>query len=548
MRDRLLLLLVMGLSAFLRLYQFPSLPTGLHANEVSAAYETYALLIHGTDLWGNPFPVYFPGGGSGQSVLLSYLNMPFIAAFGLMAFGERLSSAILSILTIVVFYAFIKKWHGTRTALIATFLLGTSPWHIMISRWSLEANLLPCFLLLGIAFLSYCYTSKHSSMLIPFSLIFLALAFYTYTIALFIIPFFLLLYFGLLSLENRWQNKENPWRNQLGVVVSLLIFVLIVSPFILFIVDNYILHTTPSFIQHLPFTIPLLLDNRLAQIASGQDTLGSNIQFLMGGFNDGQVWNIAGGYSPLGLLSLLLVAIGIYYSVITGKVHANLFLIWLVAAIPLFFLFPLNIVRANALFLPFIMLSAIGVSGIYDSLNKKKRDSEEGTPDFHHYGDPEEFPTRASAIPPQVAVVSLVLAALSIYNGLFCFYYFTAYNNDIKDSANSGFNNMLMQAKSVEYPKEPIYVSNKISMNYVYTLLFLKADPVDFQKHSHVIVSGGAYKVLNYRNYYFDLSEAEHTSSLTFLAILKDNEQIDCRYGETFYFSNDWTVERCFTR
>jgi 4-amino-4-deoxy-L-arabinose transferase-like glycosyltransferase len=547
-RDRLLLLLVMGLSVFLRLYQISSLPTGLYVNEVSTAYESYALLAHGTDLWGNPFPVYFPAGGSGQSVLLSYLNIPFIAVFGLTAFGQRLSSVVLSMLTMVIFYAFIKKWHGTRTALIATFLLGTSPWHVMTSRWSLESNLLPCFLLLGIACLSSCYTSKYARMLIPCSLIVLALAFYTYTIALFIIPFFLLLFFGLLRLENRWQNKENPWRNTLGVVVSLLIFFIIIAPFILFVLDNYILHNTPSFIQHLPFTIPLLPANRLAQITSGQNTLGSNIQFLMGGLNDGQVWNIAGGYSPLGLLSLLLVALGIYYSIRTGQVHGNLFLIWLVATIPLFFLFPLNIVRANALFLPFIALSAIGVSGIYDSLDKKKSKSEHETPASDDHDNPETFPTHASAIPPQVAIVSLVLAALSIYNGLFCLYYFTNYNNDIKDSANSGFDSMLMQAKSLAGPNEPIYVSNWINTNYIYTLFFLKADPADFQKHSHVVVSGGSYKVLNYRNYYFDPNETEHTSSLTFLAILKDNEQIECRYGYTYYFSNDWTVERCFTR
>src|SRR5205807_3648135 len=141
----------------------------------------------------------------------------------------------------------------------------------------------------------------------------------------------------------------------------------------------------------------------------------------------------------------------------------------------------------------------------------------------------EAFPTHASAIPPQVAIVSLVLAALSIYNGMFCFYYFANYNNDIKDSANSGFDSILMQARSMAYPNEPIYVSNWMNTNYIYTLFFLKADPADFQKHSHVVVSFGIYKVLNYRNYNFDLDETEHTSSITFLAILKDNEQIDCK-------------------
>src|SRR5205807_4022641 len=171
-KDRLLFLLIVALSACLRFYQFVSLPAGLHPDEVSAAYETYSLLLHGTDLWGNRFPIYFSTGGPGLNVLLSYLNIPFIKVFGLTAFGQRFSSVLLSMLTIVIFYAFIKRWYGARTALIAVFLLGTSPWHIMLSRWSLDTNLLPCFLLLGTTCLSYCYTSPYSRILIPFSLIF----------------------------------------------------------------------------------------------------------------------------------------------------------------------------------------------------------------------------------------------------------------------------------------------------------------------------------------------------------------------------------------
>src|SRR5947209_19903289 len=71
-KNRVLFLLMMALSTFLLFYQFPSLPAGLEWDEVTAAYESYALLLHGTDRWGNPFPVYFPAWGSGQNVLLSY--------------------------------------------------------------------------------------------------------------------------------------------------------------------------------------------------------------------------------------------------------------------------------------------------------------------------------------------------------------------------------------------------------------------------------------------------------------------------------------------
>src|SRR4051812_22644870 len=110
-----LFVLIVAVSTFLRFYQFASLPAGLHWDEVSAGYESYALLLHGTDRWGNRWPVYFPAWGSGQNVLLSYLNIPFMKVFGLTPFGERFSSALLSLLTIVIFYAFIKRWYGTRT-------------------------------------------------------------------------------------------------------------------------------------------------------------------------------------------------------------------------------------------------------------------------------------------------------------------------------------------------------------------------------------------------------------------------------------------------
>jgi 4-amino-4-deoxy-L-arabinose transferase-like glycosyltransferase len=512
LKDCLLFLLIMTLSTFLRFYQLSSLPVGLFQDEASAGYESYALLLHGTDRWGNRFPIYFPSWGTGQNVLLSYLNIPFIKVFGLTIFGQRFLSAILGILTIVVLYAFVKKLYDTRTALIASFMLGTIPWHIMMSRWSLESNLLPCFLLLGIASLSYCHTSKYSKILVPFSLFFLALTFYAYAISIAIIPVFLVLYFRLVGLGSTWRDK-------LGVLLSFMVLFLVASPFFLFILDNFILHKTSLIVQHLPFTIPLLIGSRLAQIATSQSTLVLNAHFLITGFNDGLAQNIADVYSPLGLLTFPFVIIGVYYSLGKREVHANLFLIWLVATIPMFFLFPLNINRANALYLPLIALSAIGISGLYGSIDKKYT---------------------------KMAVLSLVLAALTVYNGLFCLYYFNDYNDQIKDPFNAGFDVVLKQARSSASADEPIYVSDLMNSNYIYTLFFLKADPVDFYKHSRVIASDGVYRVLQYRNYYFYSKGIELTSTPSFVAILKDNEQLRCRYRQILYSQEGWTVVRCF--
>ena len=53
-KDRQLFVLIVALSTLLRFYRFPSLPAGLLQDEASAGYETYALLLRGTDRWGNP--------------------------------------------------------------------------------------------------------------------------------------------------------------------------------------------------------------------------------------------------------------------------------------------------------------------------------------------------------------------------------------------------------------------------------------------------------------------------------------------------------------
>ena len=509
LRDRLLFFLIVVLSAVLRFYKFPSLPPGLSSDEASAGYETYALLLHGTDRWGNKFPVYFPGWGSGQNVLLSYLNIPFIKIFGLTVFAERFSNALLGLLTVIVFYAFMKKWYGTRTALIAAFFLSTYPWHIVISRYSLESNIFPCFVLFGIASLSYCYTSKYSRILIPFSLVFLAISFYAYGVSIIVIPGILMLYFLFTS-------KKEIWRNKIGFVLSLFLFLVISSLFLIFVLDNFILHRTPPLIQHLPFTIPLLISSRLTQISTGQDLVAWNTLYLTDQLNI--------PFAPaIGPITLPWIAIGIYYSLRTRNVYANLLVIWLISTIPFFFIFPVNVFRGNAVFIPLVGLSAIGISGLYDAIDKKDQ---------------------------KRALLLLVMVTAIIYNGLFVFDYFTYYNEQTWSYFNGGFDTALTQATSLASEKEPIYVSNQLSPNlsFVYVLFFLKVDPVDFQKHSRVYVYYGTYQVAQYRRYYFYPRDRELLTSPSFVGILKGQEQLICRRSEVLYTEQGWRVVRCFNK
>ena len=105
----------------------------------------------------------------------------------------------------------------------------------------------------------------------------------------------------------------------------------------------------------------------------------------------------------------------------------------------------------------------------------------------------------------------------------------------------------LMQARFSASAREPVYVSDRIYINYIYILFFLKIDPVDFQKHSHVNIYNNEYRVLNYKNYYFYPNETELTSAPSFIGILKGQERLACGHSQILYSEKGWTVMRCFS-
>jgi 4-amino-4-deoxy-L-arabinose transferase-like glycosyltransferase len=513
-RKRLIILYcILALTIFLHFYRFGQIPGGVEEDETSAAYDAYSLLTHGTDRWGNLFPVYLPSWGSGQNALLSYLNIPFIKIFGLNVFAIRLLPAILGVLTVLVLYKLVQKISDTRTGLIAAFLLSITPWHIMISRWSLESNLVLFFMLLGITILVYSYESQHRKWLIPFSLSFLAVSLYAYAASAFVIPGVIALY-ALFNFRTIWQYK-------FSFLLSLGVFLLISFPFLLFILDNYVLHSTPQFVKHLPFTVPLLISSRLAQVSRGNILMG-NLRFLESGFNDAVIWKTMPWYAPLGLLTIPFACIGIYYNMRKRQKQEMIFVLWLVAALPIFFIYDLNSNRANSLYIPLIVLSAIGLLGIYDSMEVRRT---------------------------KTVVISLLLVATTIYSGMFCYDYFKHYNGLLQYSPfYIGFDAALTHATSEAAPGELIYVSDNINILHSadVTLFYLKADPRDFQEHSHITIVEGHYQLDYYRNIYFSHTNPALKQVPSYVAILRGNEQLSCVHIQKLYAEPGWTVERCF--
>ena len=187
---KFLVIVLIVIGFLIRLLMLKSLPYGLNQDEASSGYDAFALLTSGIDRNGDSFPVLFVSWGSGQNALMAYLAMPFIALFGLNEVSLRLPNAILSSVTLIFFYLLVKRIRDEDTAITALLYMVFCPWHIMISRWALESNLLPCMLTIGVYFTSE--AEDDVKKLIPAAIAF-GLALYAYGTAFFFLPVFLVI-------------------------------------------------------------------------------------------------------------------------------------------------------------------------------------------------------------------------------------------------------------------------------------------------------------------------------------------------------------------
>lgn len=144
----LVLLGILLLGTFLRLYLLQNVPPSASLDEASIGWNAYSILQTGKDEYGKSFPILLRAYDDYRPAFYVYTVIPFIKIFGLNVFSVRLSSVILSILTLFATYFLVKAIFKNQKfinseyiALISTFLLAISPWHIYLSRLGHEVNL-----------------------------------------------------------------------------------------------------------------------------------------------------------------------------------------------------------------------------------------------------------------------------------------------------------------------------------------------------------------------------------------------------------------------
>ena len=365
---RILIILIFAIGVFARVWSFGRIPPGLNQDEASIGVEAYNILHFGTDRFGLSYPVNFISWGSGQNALYAYFLIPFIAIGGLSSFTVRLPMLITGILSLPLSYYAAKRIFNARFGLIAMYLLSICPWHIMMSRWGLESNILPFVFLLGFVCLLKIDSGYGWFIL---SCVFFSLCLYAYGTAYVAIPVFL-----LIVVFSAYKQKK---MNKIQLLIGILVFLIIAIPIGLLILINTLHFST----LHLgPFTIPRYpYPPRYEMMSIGFYGKGLNNLFhnLATFFNllltqdDGLIWN---SFSPFGYfytITFPLAIIGLFQLVkernSKKQFEISLLIGWLVSCLLVGALQEVNINRINLIFIPILLC----ISVCFEYLMRKKR-------------------------------------------------------------------------------------------------------------------------------------------------------------------------------
>ncbi|MCD7934703.1 MAG: glycosyltransferase family 39 protein [Oscillospiraceae bacterium] len=457
------LLLLLG--CVLRLAALGSLPYGLNQDEASAGYEAFALLTEGVDRNGDSWPVLLTAWGSGQNALLSYLAIPFVALLGPCALALRLPLALSGCLMLPVFWLLARRTRGRFFGVTALFFLALNPWHIMMSRWGLESNLLPFFLCVGV-YLTAC--APEHPWAVPGAAAAFGLSLYAYGTAFFFLPLYLIA--AVLWLRQRVPAKQ--------FCLVLLLFLLLALPISVCQLRNALgLDALTVF----GVTLPRLTESRQAATSVfGGGSAAENFRTflcILWTQSDGLSYNSPGIWRGgiFYCFGLPLAAVGFVASLLRRRdvpwempMRTALLCALVCAA-----LVRGNINRLNMIWLPLVYFSALGAHLILMRLGS--------------------------------------WAVCGVAGALVCFLlFFSSYSRTFGGAGNVNYFPGLGEA--VQYAEgldaETVYITNQVNAPYIFALFYAQVPPTVFAESVEYTNPDGAFRAVErFAGYEFVMPE-----------------------------------------
>lgn len=362
---QIMLFAIILIGVFARVYQFGNIPGDINNDEAFAGFEAYSLLTTGKDTHGYAFPVYLTAWGSGMSALNTYLMIPFIAVFGLHVWVIRLPQLIVGCLCIPVVYLVMKRTGKQSVSLFSTFLFAIAPWHIMLSRWGIDCNLAPGFLLFGLYFF---LKGLEDSRFFILSACMYGFSLYSYATIWAIVP-------AIILLQILYCMFSKKLKMDCYLLISGFVLAILALPLLLFMLVNY------GYIDEIRLhflSIPKLLYMRDGDF-SGYDTKGkirTLFQILIRQY-DGLPWNATEKFGLFYFCSFPFFLLGVILSIVKfvkGLLKREFFpltllLFWLGTGLYLGTMVEGNINRLNCLFIPMILFAGYGISILFQKIH-----------------------------------------------------------------------------------------------------------------------------------------------------------------------------------
>jgi 4-amino-4-deoxy-L-arabinose transferase-like glycosyltransferase len=227
--NRLLITILVLVSILVRFWSIDSYPA-LNPDEAALGYNAYSLLLTGRDEHGASWPLHFKSFGDFKPGGYVYLDLPFIAIFGLNTLAVRLPNLLLSLVGLFFFYRLlVLLTKNLSFAYMATLLLSLSPWHIHFSRGAWESGSALSLIIIGTYFFYSYLNSRRLSRLLLFVLIF-SLSLYLYHSARIVAPLLAVAYF-IIYLKSLIKNSKN-------LVISLILGIFLVTPVLISFVNS----------------------------------------------------------------------------------------------------------------------------------------------------------------------------------------------------------------------------------------------------------------------------------------------------------------------
>ena len=446
---------IIAIGAALRLIALAGTPAGFNQDEASIAYDAWSIATYGLDRNGYIYPVYPVAWGTGHGPLYMYLVVPFVRVFGMSEFIYRLPNALLGVGSTIVFYFLMRNMRvkpGKILAIATTAFFAIVPWHIQMSRWGLDSNPLPFFMLLGVLFLLLAARKQKTVYYVAAAASF-ALTLYCYLTSLIVLPVFLvfiIIYF--------MKHKKLSARQ---LLISGAVMAVVLIPLGLFVLVNFFgigEIITPYF--SVPKLTYIRSNSVFTSIFSPEILL--NPLLLLNALFFGvleYILNSFPGFHGLYYFALPIIILGLTLSFRRASKFKNfnaidtVFCVWFAAAVLLGLFMESNVNRMSIAFIPLIYFTGCGFEFIAKTAPK--------------------------AIPKTIPVIA---ACFIIAASIFSVKYFSE-NGRSKDEIGYSFKDAVIYANAM--PSGTVYVTEDYNMPYMLVAYYLRIPPKEFASYPY---------------------------------------------------------------